>query len=70
MPISTIIRQDVDRLARLDEPSERLLVGLIVQAIQDADQRRNAKLKAEATEFLWTCCPRIAERAGLRPRPA
>lgn len=51
------------------EPAEQLLAKVLKQAIRDARQGHNAKLRREALEFLWACTPQIAQRAGLPRLP-
>lgn len=44
------------------DPEFALLGALLQQTIRDATQRANAKLRAEAWEFLELCAPMVAER--------
>lgn len=50
------------------EPHELLLVKVIKVAISDARQTQSQSRQREALEFLWLCCPIVAERVGL-PEP-
>ncbi len=50
------------------EPHERLLARVIRIAIADAQQTAQPYRQREALEFLWHCCPMVAERVGL-PEP-
>ena len=50
------------------EPHERLLARVIRTAIADAQQSALPHRQREALEFLWQCCPIVAERVGL-PEP-
>ena len=44
------------------DPELALLGALLQQTVKDATQRANAKLRAEAWEFLEVCAPTVADR--------
>jgi len=46
-------------------PEEILLARILKQAIKDAQQSSNERLREEALAFLWTVAPTIAQRAEL-----
>lgn len=49
----------------IDEPELRLLAALVRCAIRDAKQRREERLRREASRWLWTHAPAMAKRAGV-----
>lgn len=51
------------------DPAEILLAAIIHQAIHDASQSRDPRLKAEALAFLWEVAPVVAGKLKL-PAPA
>jgi hypothetical protein len=48
------------------DPAETLLIALIKRALKDA-RSNNARLQTEASAWLWTFAPNIAQRAGVAP---
>jgi hypothetical protein len=47
------------------DPAELLLAGIVRQAVRDACQEKNERVRYEAQNWLWTFAPIIAERANV-----
>lgn len=49
------------------DPAEQLLAAMVKQALADARQTHNPRLQREALQWLWQCCPIVAQTAQLPP---
>lgn len=56
---------DRDVLKLAEERTGLLLDDMVIRTLQDARQTANPALRQEALEWLWLCCPDIAEQLAL-----